>query len=177
MEIHNLTQINFCFKILENIDNNYLKNCILSSSKRMSKDVTDTRFEDFVFPSTPTFELLIDTIKQEYKTVFKQNLKLINYWSQIHLPNESTNLHNHINDNNISASPTISGVYYVSVPINAGKLVFEYPINQYQNKRYYLNPKIGQFVLFPATLNHFVTKNLSNEKRIAISFNFNIEKN
>ena len=80
------------------------------------------------------------------------------------------------NEGNINNSSDVSGVYYVFIPKNAGKLVFEYPINQYQTKKYYFNSCVGTYVLFPSTLNHYVTKNLSSEKRIAISFNFKIEK-
>ena len=176
MKLENLTQINFVYNDIKDIDNDDLKNTIISSSKRMSEDVTDSRYEDFNFPTTKQFKLLISKIQKEYKEAFKQDLKLINYWSQIHLPNESTNLHNHVDEDNLSSSPDISGVYYVNTPKNSGKLVFEYPINQYQSKRYYVNPIVGRYVLFPSTLNHFVTKNLSKKQRIAISFNFKINK-
>ena len=176
MEVYNLITINFCCNDIKNININSLKDTILKYSKRMSEDITDTRFEDFTFPSTPELELLINKIKEDYFKKFNKKIKLLDYWSQIHLPNESTNLHDHINDSNINDSPDISGVYYVSIPENAGKLVFEYPINQYQTKKYYFNSCVGTYVLFPSTLNHYVTKNLSSEKRIAISFNFKIEK-
>ena len=175
MKLQNLTQTNFIYSDLKDIDNDKLKNIIISSSKRMSEDVTNSRFEDFNFPTNPNFQLLISKIQEEYKTSFKKNLKLINYWTQIHLPNESTNLHNHVDEFNFSNWTDISGVYYVHIPENSGKLVFQYPINQYQSKRYYVNPIVGRYVLFPSTLNHFVTKNLSKEQRIAISFNFKIE--
>ena len=116
MEVYNLITINFCCNDIKNINNNSLKDTILKYSKRMSEDITDTRFEDFTFPSTPELELLINKIKEDYFKKFNKKIKLLDYWSQIHLPNESTNLHNHINDSNINDSPDISGVYYVSIP-------------------------------------------------------------
>ena len=140
----------------------------------MSEDVTDTRYEDYSFPLSEQFKHLIKSIQKEYKNAFKKDLDLINYWSQIHLHNESTNTHNHIDENNLQISPNVSGVYYVNVPKDCGKLVFDYPVNQYQTKRYYINPVVGRYILFPSTLNHFVTKNKSEEKRISISFNFKV---
>ena len=172
MKLYTLTQTNIVFNDLKDINNNFLRDSIVLSSKRISEDVTDTRYEDYSFPLSQQFEYLIRSIQKEYKNAFKKDLELINYWSQIHNFNESTNTHNHVNPYSLNTSPNISGVYYINVPENCGKLVFEYPVNQYQTKRYYINPFVGRYVLFPSTLNHFVTKNKSTEKRISISFNF-----
>ena len=76
----------------------------------------------------------------------------------------------------MSKDPDISGVYYVQVPENSGKLVFEYNINQYQTKRFWVEPIVGNFFLFPSTLNHFVTKNMGDDLRISISFNLKSEQ-
>lgn len=175
MNLHTLTQINIVYNDLIDINNNFLKDCILSSSKRMSEDVTDTRYEDYTFTVSKKLEYLIRSIQNEYKNAFKKDLQLIDFWSQIHFYNESTNLHNHVDSNNLEKSSDISGVYYVNVPKDCGKLVFDYSINQFQTKRYYMNPVEGRYILFPSTLNHFVTKNKSKEKRISISFNFKIK--
>lgn len=172
MKILTLTQTNIIVNDVNEIDNRSLKENIIKFSKRLSNDVTDTRYEDFSFSSSVVFETLIDKIKIDYKKIFNKQLNLVNYWSQLHEYNESTNLHNHSNALDLINSPQISGVYYVNVPENSGKLVFEYPINQYQVKRYYINPVVGRYILFPSTLNHFVTKNKSSEIRISISFNF-----
>lgn len=174
MKLYTLTQTNIVYNDIKDIDNNFIRDSIVLSSKRISKDVTDTRYEDFEIPLSQKIEYLIRKIQDEYTKAFKKNIYLLNFWAQIHDYNESTNLHNHIKETNLENSPNISCVYYVKVPENCGKLVFEYPINQYQTKRYYINPFVGRYILFPSTLNHFVTKNKSNEKRISLSFNFKV---
>jgi uncharacterized protein (TIGR02466 family) len=65
----------------------------------------------------------------------------------------------------------LSGVYYVQIPKNSGRLVFEYNINQFQNYLSWIEPVVGNFIIFPSTLNHYVTKNLGDECRVSISFN------
>ena len=175
MEVLTLTQTNIIINEVNQINNNNLENNILKFAKRLSDDVTDTRYEDFNFSFTNDFKNLIEKINTDYKKAFKRQLNLVNFWSQIHEYNESTNLHNHCDVSNLYNSPDLSGVYYVKVPEKSGKIVFEYPINQYQVKRYFINPIVGRYILFPSTLNHFVTKNKSKEKRISISFNFKIE--
>ena len=36
-------------------------------------------------------------------------------------------------------------------------------------------PRAGEFFLFPSTMDHHVTRNLSDDVRISVSFNFKIE--
>jgi uncharacterized protein (TIGR02466 family) len=77
----------------------------------------------------------------------------------------------------------ISGVYYIQVPNNAGRIVFERPdiqesffegdvINQYNYKEYSVDPAVGTCVLFPSYLKHRIEQNLSAEPRISLSFNY-----
>ena len=88
-------------------------------------------------------------------------------------------MHVHPNSN-------ISGVIWIKIPNDSGNLYFHNPdnfqkhkeINFYksflnQGEGYELEPQEGNVVLFPSCLQHEVTKNLSNDERVSISFNSN----
>ena len=68
----------------------------------------------------------------------------------------------------------VSAVLYVSAPEESGHIVFR-PILQ-NIKRDDLScsykPKVGMYLMFPGFLDHSVTRNFSDQKRISISFNF-----
>jgi len=75
----------------------------------------------------------------------------------------------------------MSGVYYVDVPNNDSPLSFEDPrparMMDFQRSaiikdEYYMHqPEMGQLVLFPSWLPHFVNPNTSDQLRISMSFN------
>ena len=79
----------------------------------------------------------------------------------------STNLHNHTN-------VYVSAVVYVKVPQGSGSLVFRPKLNQYNNSAYSckFEPEKGVYYMFPGYLDHFVTRNKSDEFRISLSLNF-----
>ena len=173
-----LHRVYFIRDNIDGIDIEFLKNdCLKSFEKnnRMSKNISDTRNEDLIIPKSKVFEELINIIKDKFYIRYDQVIELTDYWAQVHEHNESTNLHDHVDCFDIKNSPVYSGVYYVQVPKNSGKIVFQYPINKYnQYQRYWFETLQGDFLIFPSTLDHFVTKNESNDYRIAISFNFKI---
>ena len=163
------------------VDIKSLKNDCLKSFKennRMSKDISDTRNEDLIIPKSKPFEELINIIKDKFYIRYNQVIELTDHWAQVHSQNESTNMHDHVNCFDIKNSPDLSGVYYLKVPRDSGDIVFQWPINKYnQYKRWWFKPKKGDLLIFPSTLDHFVTKNTAVEKRIAVSFNFKILQN
>jgi uncharacterized protein (TIGR02466 family) len=78
----------------------------------------------------------------------------------------------------------LSGVYYVSLPQDAGQIVFADPRpqaqsilppvekwNKYVGNEIKLQVKPGRMVIFPAWLVHSVPVNRSAEERISMSFN------
>ena len=107
-----------------------------------------------------------------------------NMWANINYPNAYNKQHIHPNSQ-------WSGVYYVKVPENSGRLFVEDPrpgpniILPRRTKnlpralwRVVLYPAIeGQMIMFPAWLTHGVEINESKEKgekgwRVSVSFNF-----
>ena len=112
-----------------------------------------------------------------------QFIKITNMWSIINEEGAFNQKHHHSNSD-------ISAAYYVSAHDGCGDIVFydprparvyKNPIAKSPNK---LNatinsvkPENGLLVLFPSYLEHSVNPNLSNKKRVVISFNLSLEKN
>ena len=101
-------------------------------------------------------------------------------WAIINKPNDFNVIHTHPNS-------YLSAAYYVKAPEKAGRFVIEnpntaathsYPVvekkTEYNIKAAALDIKEGDLLLFPAYLPHKVNENKSDEDRIVISFNVNI---
>lgn len=168
MNIINLYSLDIGEGWIDNANNQYLLNHCLSYSQKISKDETDTHSEDTMISLNEEIQKIIDGISKD----LGYTVKLHSFWAHIHEKNQSTNVHNHATARDLNNGPEISCVYYVKVPNGSGKLVFQYVENKYEEKRYYVNPEEGKYFVFPSTLDHFVTRNNSNEKRVSISFNF-----
>ncbi len=161
-----LFELFFWHGMVYQIDNKKLKQHILKNGNILSKDTTDSMHEDTSFPMHPELEKIL-----MYK------LRLLKFWSQIHEKNQSTNIHNHVKVSNIEDSASLSGAYYVQCDEGSGYFVFDYPTDRYQYGRWKIKPQVGKYLLFPSTLEHWVSRNYSNNQRISISFDFKIEQN
>ena len=109
-------------------------------------------------------------------------VKIIGMWSIINKKNSFNTKHNHPNS-------YLSAAYYVKVPKNSGNIHFYDPKEQ-KNIRFpktkkfteisavvsSVEPEEGDLLLFPSYLYHSVSENLSDNYRIIISFNVDIEK-
>ena len=84
----------------------------------------------------------------------------------------------------------ISAAYYVTAHEDCGDIVFydprparvyKQPIAKSPNKLNgtvnTIKPEAGMLVLFPSYLDHSVNPNISDKKRVVISFNLSLEKN
>ena len=175
MNRQKLSETSFGYFDIDIINNESLKEfCLSHKENKLSNDITDTRNEDIKLSEDIELKFLLDTITTYCSEKWNKKVDLLDYWAQIHEKNESTNLHNHVDPKNLKESPDISGVYFVSLPKDSGKLVLQYNINQYEVKRWWPEIKEKRVLLFPATLDHFVTKNLSEDYRISIAFNLRV---
>ena len=113
----------------------------------------------------------------------KQSVKIKSVWAIINEKDAWNQKHHHSNSD-------LSAAYYVSAHDNCGDIVFydprpapvhNHPISKSPNKLNAtvnsIKPEPGMLVLFPSYLEHSVNPNLSDEKRIVISFNLSLEKN
>jgi uncharacterized protein (TIGR02466 family) len=113
-------------------------------------------------------------------TILKINsrLSLKNIWININKFKDFNIIHNH-------PFSKLSGVFYIKIPENSGDLLFAneteigcfiknediIEFNNYNSSTWSIKPEENVLYLFPSWLNHYVKPNLSNEKRISISFN------
>ena len=174
LEKHTLTEI-VIFKGKSNVDLTGLADLLIEhSSSRLSPDITDARYEDSFCPESP----IIDQIIEDLKIAFKKatgglEIRLDEKWSHIHEKNMSTNRHDHY-------PATVASAFYVSVPEGGGEIWFGDYHNKYPDcgREIVFKPEEGMFLLFPGHLEHFVTRNRSEEIRISLGFNFEvIQKN
>ena len=134
---------------------------------KIDSSLDSTRFEDSFCPSNPYLDEIITQIKTDFYAATQEKIKESNYWGHIHEKNMSTNLHNH-------NTSYVSAVVYLKLPEGSGDIVFRPRYNQYDNVAYSstFKPEEGTYFIFPGYLDHFVTRNQSNEKRISLSINF-----
>ena len=166
--------------------NNDLKNLytLLVNNKEISfsedsKYDFHTRSEDSYCPKTAEVESIIKDMQLAYFKIIGEKISFVECWGHIHEKNMSTRLHSH-------RPNYVSGVFYVSAPKGSGSIVFprrnlsprfrEFSWKMGYNLRDFIyEPKEGMFLLFPGYLEHYVTRNKSENLRISISFNFCLE--
>ena len=103
--------------------------------------------------------------KDKFFKRYSKGLELTNHWAQVHNQNESTNLHDHVDCFDIKNSPDLSGVYYLEVPKDSGDIVFQWPINKYnQYKRWWFKPKSGDFLFKSLHKVNISNQDFSNNK-------------
>jgi len=115
--------------------------------------------------------------------VTKQSVNIKSMWAIINEQAAWNQKHHHSNSD-------LSAAYYVSAHENCGDIVFydprpapvyKHPIPKSPNNLNAtvnsIKPEAGMLVLFPSYLEHSVNPNMSDKKRIVISFNINLDKN
>ncbi|MBI3777474.1 MAG: 2OG-Fe(II) oxygenase [Gammaproteobacteria bacterium] len=85
----------------------------------------------------------------------------IGWWLNLMRPGDATFAHTHDDGDEL-----LSGVYYIEVPPDSGKLVL---MNGQQCEE--IQPREGMFVFFKPEVLHEVTRNESNRTRLSIGFN------
>ena len=123
-------------------------------------------------------KIFVDEMGWEYNP---DKIKITGMWSIINKKGSFNIQHNHPN-------AYLSAVYYVQVSENSGNIKFFDPreqknIRQPKIKNYTdtsaaiteMTPQEGDLLIFPSYLYHSVGKNLSEDDRIIISFNVDIE--
>jgi len=88
-----------------------------------------------------------------------RNYSFTNCWFNINSSDHYNEWHSHGN------RPYV-GVLYISVPNNSGSIEF-----RKDYKTYNYNPKEGDFLIFPCSLEHRVLTNKSSKDRISLALN------
>ena len=130
---------------------------------------------------------LTEGFSESIFTALNPSLELsITYWIMINCPNSYNTSHTH-------PDAHFSGVLWLKVPKNSGKIKFDSPVShtghveassyldEVKDKTAFYHsmlftPKVGKMLSFPSALRHEVMVNESNEDRIAVSYNIHILK-
>ena len=133
----------------------------------------------------PEYRPLIDELFKMVNQVFEEEFltrgaALGNMWANINPPGGYNQPHVHPN-------AVFSGVYYVKVPPNSGRLVCQDPrpgiqtcmpdrkkeqVPKHLWRDVRIEPKENRAIMFNSWLWHSVEPNMSNETRISVSYNF-----
>jgi uncharacterized protein (TIGR02466 family) len=176
-------------KEVENIRNIY------SNTRVQKSNVGGFQTVDFKIYDNRFVRILFENfIKPAAKEVGKLwnipcNMNNVSYWYNI-------NPKNTFNREHIHAGAFLSGVFYLQVPTDSGRIVFVRSVNEYDrmhhiqkefannhlkidnpevNTEHWIYPFPGLLLLFPGHLSHYVEQNNTQEhkdERISISFNF-----
>ena len=171
VDLINLDRIDL-IKGRSNVDLNQLSKLLLDNYSNhkelfnLSDRLLANRYEDSYCPSCPLVDSIIEEMRMDFYAATKENIVVTNYWSHIHQKDMSTITHNHI-------PSYVSSVLYVKIPENAGHIVFNTRSNPYSTPNgSKFEPEEGVYYIFPSFLDHFVTRNMSDDIRISLSFNF-----
>lgn len=141
----------------------------------------DTLTNNFFFNILP----VIHQYTSIFQLAYNYNTLLNNLWYNVNRKNNFNYPHTH-------GGSTFSGIYYLSVPKNSGKLIFNNPdatiknltfygkpmkiYNEFNSTQFNIIPKEKLLVLFPSHIEHYVEPNKNDDPRISIAFNIIIEK-
>lgn len=179
-----------CFKLKQNLKNIQDFSLSLKDSRKRS-NAGGFQSNDLNFLNEKSLQPFIkDLIKNTKK--FSKVLSFKND-SEPFIDNLWININDYKDFNYPHIHPTsiLSGAFYINVPKNSGNIVFHnsasdlmYPLsyigvdsyNQFNSSTWWIKPENNLLILFPSWLKHHVEPNLSNKKRISISFNIYFKK-
>ena len=123
------------------------------------------RYENLyvAFESIPEIRVILDLATAHAAHILnrpKRDLR-VGWWLNIMRPGDITFAHTHDADDEI-----LSGVYYIDVPPDSGKLVLIDGV-----RREEVQPHAGMFIFFAPEILHEVTRNESGRPRISVGFN------
>lgn len=113
--------------------------------------------------SIPELRVILDLATAQAAHILKRPKKdlRLGWWLNIMQPGDVTFPHTHDADDEL-----LSGVYYIDVPTDSGKLVLSQG-----TQRLEIEPRAGRFVFFAPDVMHEVTRNESGRPRISVGFN------
>jgi uncharacterized protein (TIGR02466 family) len=119
----------------------------------------------------PVFKEFTSTLIHIAQKCLDRQVKITEMWGNINYKNCYNGAHTHGGE--------LSGVFYLKVPKNSGKLILCNPAVRSDGKflranNFAVEPDSLALIMFPSWLEHYVDPNLSEEERISLSFNFSI---
>jgi uncharacterized protein (TIGR02466 family) len=180
MEILNLFPTNVFIKTCDLDLNKLEQDCYNFSKQTVSNSRSGTGFQYHEFYCDELISEIKESIPQREDCLLK---KLeANFWVNINQKNDYNAIHHH----GPFSGNALSGVFYVKTPENCGNIRIYDPRNvltdapdlkyyNFGNDYHWFKPKPNLLLIFPSWLHHLVEPNLSEEDRISISFNIQID--
>lgn len=129
----------------------------------------------------PSTDIIIEKILPFIREAFldyglAQEEYWIHYWLNVNRKYDYNVAHTH-------GDSKMAAVLYTKVPENSGNIIFERTVdlihdfdirNENNFGSYFVEPREGSLVVFPAQLRHLVSQNLTNDnddRRVSIAFN------
>lgn len=150
-------------------------------SNRLGWQSNDIQDDEEVKPLLDQINLSLEELKQYSNIKNDCSIRVSNLWVNV-------NKKYSYNSNHIHGNSFFSGVFYVKVPENSGRINFENPspiqelfidkvkpfmnnYNHFTAHSWTYDPRPNMVVMFPSWIEHNVDQNLSDEDRISIAFN------
>jgi hypothetical protein len=99
-------------------------------------------------------------------------LRNVDIWGNVYLPNESIDFIKHIDPLNLRDSPDYIMIYGVDINDKGAKITFSYDNNRKKNREFKMSLMNNQFIMFPSTLSHKISKNSSKEPNTILTISY-----
>lgn len=179
----------FFFHEIIDLNTHHMKEEILEIEKKeRNAAFHETGFQSSSVLHINTLQPLINHIKGRLPKLLDQlcykfvSAEVADMWANV-------NRHKEFNRPHLHSQSNFSGVFYVDVPPDSGKLAFERhdlyfhmiqsrmrvnEYNQYNSPLWFVPSQNNMLVIFPSYLRHDVGPNLSQDPRISVNFNITI---
>jgi len=156
------------------------KDCLDHISNTKSSSISSTGYQHYNFDCKVLSKELKESIPQREDLPLKSIKN--SFWVNINYKNQHNILHSH----DPFCDNALSGVFYVQTPKDCGNIRLydpRYTLTSAPDLKYYNNaspchiftPEPNLLLIFPSWLQHLVEPNNSDEQRISISFNIQLE--
>ena len=156
------------FYIKNNIIKNYAYDSQLTKDKLYpSKDYINLSQDENVLRLNQYF---VDF----YKLYHRENIEIMHNYGIFLNQNQSINLHNHINDYDLTNSPEISVLYVVDCNDDSLDVEFQFHKRLTRNSKKMVTLKQNDYLVFNSNLQHGILANKNNKPILLLSFQFRV---
>lgn len=178
INLENLNYKKYVIEVLINFKKNNYSRVVSNVNGFQTIFIEDEKFQ----------KQSLDFFKEPILNFIKSLNPLCNFFIELNGIWINENFKGSSNFKHLHPQSSFSGVYYIKVPKNSGNIIFyrdeiiyEYLENYkiFNSSEFNISEKIKikehDLILFPSFLNHSVEKNINEDSRISVAFNFDIK--
>lgn len=109
-----------------------------------------------------------------YKLYHRENIEIMYNYGIFLNHNQSINLHNHINDHDLTNSPEVSVLYVVDCGEKPLDIEFQFHKRLTRNCKTMVSLKQNDYLLFNSNLQHGILANQNTKPMLLLSFQFRV---